>query len=171
MTTARAIRFAFAVAIVLTSASTTFAQALDSDTAVTETAFAFASSNYPLPGAPLSDEAQPARSSFRFDASSKRPALLLPLYVSASALQVMDVVTTYRGMKLGAHETNPLVRNGNVGTTLALKAATTGVGIAVAEKMWKKHKAAAIAAMIATNVVTASIVAHNYRVINAQRTR
>jgi hypothetical protein len=37
--------------------------------------------------------------------------------------------------------------------------------------MWKKHKAAAIAAMIATNVVTASIVAHNYRVINAQRTR
>lgn len=131
---------------------------------------ALAQSHFPLPGAPV-EQTPIAPFADERDQPNARPKLLLPLYVSAGALQAMDTFTTYRGMKAGAFETNPLVRNGNAATTVALKAATTGVGILVAEKMWKKNKAAAIAAMIATNVVTASVVANNYRVLNATRTK
>ena len=137
------------ITFVLASTSMAFAQNLDSATAFSETT------------APTTS----------FAAPNTRPALLLPLYASAAALQALDIFTTYRGMSAGAFETNALVRNGNAATTIALKAATTGLGIVIAEKMWKKNKAAAIAAIVATNVVTGSIVANNYRVINAQRTR
>jgi hypothetical protein len=101
----------------------------------------------------------------RSERASKRPALLLPLYVSAGALQALDVYTTSRGLRAGAYEANPAIRNGNVGTTLALKAATTGVSIFMAEKLWRKNKAAAILTVLATNVVGAAVVANNYRIM------
>jgi hypothetical protein len=145
MITRRLARFAFAGALVLSFSSPALAQNPDSDSANTE--------------------------KVTYGSPSKRPALLLPLYASAVALEAMDVYTTYRGMRAGAHETNPLVRNGTLATTIALKTATAGLGIMIAEKMWKKNKAAAIAAMVATNLVTGSIVANNYRVINAQKRR
>lgn len=160
MTITRIAQFAAATVIVLLSASAASAQ-----------------NHFPMPGAPIADAplraatVQFATESKLFTTESKRPGLLLPLYVSAGVLQAMDLYTTSRGMNAGAHETNPLVRNGNAGTTLALKAATTGVGIVIAEKLWKKNKGAAIAAMVATNVVTGAIVANNYRVISAQKTR
>ncbi|HUE86838.1 MAG TPA: DUF5658 family protein [Vicinamibacterales bacterium] len=95
----------------------------------------------------------------------KRPGALMSLYVTAGALQVMDLYTTSRGLAAGAHETNPLIAKGNAGTTIALKATTTALGIVIAEKMWKKNKAGAILTMLAANVVTAAVVANNYRVI------
>jgi hypothetical protein len=101
----------------------------------------------------------------RDETASKRPALLLPLYASAGALQALDVYTTSRGLKAGAYEANPAIRRGNVGTTLALKAATTGVSIVMAEKLWRKNKAAAVLTVLATNVIGAAVVANNYRVI------
>jgi hypothetical protein len=87
------------------------------------------------------------------------------LYVSAGVLQAMDLYTTSRGMKGGAHETNALIRKGNSGTTIALKAATTAAGIVLAEKLWKKNKAAAILSMVAANAITSYAVVNNYRVI------
>jgi hypothetical protein len=97
--------------------------------------------------------------------ATERPAALMPLYVSAGVLQAMDLYTTSRGMKGGAHETNALIRKGNSGTTMALKAATTAAGIVLAEKLWKKNKAAAILSMVAANAITSYAVVNNYRVI------
>jgi hypothetical protein len=169
MSIRRVAQFALAITFVLTSTSLAFAQNLDSATAFSETAAPATSPNFPMPGALVGAASAPLTP--QFAGPNKRPALLLPLYASAAGLQAMDVYTTYRGMNAGAHETNPLVRNGNAATTIALKTATTGLGIVMAEKMWKKNKAAAIATMVATNVVTGLIVANNYRVINAQKTR
>ena len=100
-------------------------------------------------------------------ALKRRPGMLVSLYVTAGALQVMDLYTTSRGLKAGARETNPLIGNGNAGTTIALKATTTAVGIVVAERMWKKNKVGALITMLAANAVTAAVVANNYRVIRA----
>ncbi len=59
-------------------------------------------------------------------------------------VQVMDLYTTSRGLKAGAYETNAAIRTGNAGTAIALKAATTGPGILMAEKMWRKNTLGAI---------------------------
>ncbi len=98
-------------------------------------------------------------------ARPSRPKMLLPLYVSAGALQVFDIYTTSRGLKAGGVETNDAIRKGNSATTIALKAGTTAAGILIAEKMWKKNRAAAVTAMVVTNVIGAVVVANNYHVI------
>ena len=94
-----------------------------------------------------------------------RPLALPALYATLGVLQGMDFYTTQKGMALGAHETNGLIRNGNSGTTMALKTASTAATIFIAERMWKKNKAGAIALMVATNVVFGAVVANNARVI------
>lgn len=99
------------------------------------------------------------------DGAQKRPLLLPVLYVTLGALQGMDYYTTQKGLGLGAHETNAIVRNSTKGTFLAMKAGSTAVTILIAEKMWKKNKAGAIALMLATNVVYGAVVANNTRVI------
>ena len=97
--------------------------------------------------------------------AGRRPLVLPVLYAALGVLQGMDYYTTQKGLALGAHETNPIVRNGTKGTFLAMKAGSTAVTILIAEKMWKKNKAGAIALMVATNVVYGAVVAHNARVI------
>jgi len=112
--------------------------------------------------------AGPGKAGFRVDVvgkTSKRPLLLPVLYVTLGALQGMDYYTTQKGLGLGAHETNAIVRNSTKGTFLAMKAGSTAVTILIAEKMWKKNKAGAIALMLATNVVYGAVVANNTRVI------
>jgi hypothetical protein len=94
-----------------------------------------------------------------------RPLALPVLYATLGVLQGMDFYTTQKGMALGAHETNGLIRNGNSGTTMALKAASMATTIFIAEKMWKKNKAGAVALMVATNVMFGAVVANNARVI------
>ncbi|MDP1571858.1 MAG: DUF5658 family protein [Vicinamibacterales bacterium] len=103
------------------------------------------------------------------DGGQKRPILLPVLYVTLGALQGMDYYTTQKGLDLGAHETNAIVRNSTKGTFLAMKAGSTAVTILIAEKMWKKNKAGAIALMLATNVVYGAVVANNTRVIGQVR--
>lgn len=114
---------------------------------------------------------QAPRPTFRVDVvgPAKRPMTLPLLYGTLVALQAADFYTTNKGMALGAHETNPLVRNGTSGTTLALKAASTATTIFIAEKMWKKNRAGAIALMLATNIVYGAVVANNARVIGELR--
>ncbi len=155
-------RVAVAAVLMFAASSTAFAQHLDSasdnDTPMVTKTVAWTvpanESSSPQPRFVLGEIDKP-----------KRPALLLPLYVSAGALQVMDMVSTSRGLNAGAYETNAAIRGGNRATTIALKAATTGLGVVIAEKMWKKNKMGAVAAMIVTNVVSAAVVANNYRVM------
>ena len=97
----------------------------------------------------------------------KRPGLLPVLYGTYAGLAVMDIVSTRKAISAGAHEANPLMKNGGMATSIALKAAS-GVGMVyVSEKMWKKNRVGAIVLMAAMNGVSAAVVSHNNR--NAAR--
>jgi hypothetical protein len=98
---------------------------------------------------------------------ARRPGALVPLYVSFSALQVLDTHSTWRALNHGAVEANPLVRGvaGSRIGMLSLKAAgTTGI-IYASEKMWKRNKAASIALMFAANSAMGWVVQNNYRAV------
>ena len=97
----------------------------------------------------------------------KRPATLAVLYGSYGLLQAMDIVSTRQALASGAHEANPLIKKGNMGATLAIKAAGGAATLIIAEKMWKKNRVGAIVLMAVANGVSAAVVAHNHR--NAQR--
>jgi hypothetical protein len=97
----------------------------------------------------------------------KRPPVLPVLYGTYAALQVMDVVSTRKALAAGAREANPVMSGGNIGATVALKAASGAATFYVVEKTWKKHRAGAIMLMAIMNGTSAAIVAHNNR--NAAR--
>jgi hypothetical protein len=97
-----------------------------------------------------------------------RPRLMLPLYSTLAALQGADAYLTARGLAAGVHEHNPLMRRGN-GIMTVTKMVTTATTIVIAEKMWKRNRAAAIATMVAANAVTAAVVARNARIVSAVR--
>jgi hypothetical protein len=96
---------------------------------------------------------------------TRRPGALAGLYASLTALNALDVYSTQRALSNGARELNPIVASstGNLGATLAIKAATTTSSIYLAEKLWKKNRVGAIVTMVAVNGATAAIVAHNFR--------
>ena len=98
-------------------------------------------------------------------ASSQRPASLIPLYVSFSALQVLDTHSTSRALARGGVEANPVMKGfaGSEAGMLAVKAAGTAGVIYASEKMWKRNKTAAVIFMIAANAGMAWVVQHNYR--------
>ena len=98
-----------------------------------------------------------------------RPKLLLPLYGSMAAMQTLDVVTTATGLGAGRRETNPFFSGGSVTKAVVFKAATTGLIFYTAERLWRRHPAAAIGVMVAANGVTAFALANNYRVLMAGR--
>lgn len=95
---------------------------------------------------------------------ASRPAVLVPLYVSFAALQVADAATTLHNVHAGASEVNPLMGGvvGSPAAFVATKMALGGVSIFCAEKLWKRHRAAAIALMVGLNGLSATIVARNY---------
>jgi len=99
---------------------------------------------------------------------SKRPSALVPLYLLQGALQGVDAFTTIKGMKQGHAEQNPIFRGQNAGVMLTTKLITTTSSIFLAEKMWKKNRAAAIAIMVASNIVTSAVVANNYRTLSSR---
>lgn len=94
---------------------------------------------------------------------TKRPAALIPLYVSYAALQAFDVASTHRALANGAVEANPLVSPllSNQASLVAMKAGSAAAVICASEYLWKRNKAAAIATMVAVNSAYAVIVAHN----------
>lgn len=94
-----------------------------------------------------------------------RPRAMLPLYSTLIGLQVADAALTMQGLNAGARELNPLMRNS---TSMTLtKVATMATTIVIAERMWKRNKPAAIAALVAANVVSGVIVARNARIVSA----
>jgi hypothetical protein len=95
-----------------------------------------------------------------------RPISLAPLYASFVTLQALDAHSTISAARAGAREQNPVVAPivGSPFAVVALKAATTTGAIVLTEKLWRRHRIAAIALMIGVNGAYAAIVAHNYRV-------
>jgi len=91
----------------------------------------------------------------------KRPLALSVLYGSYATLQVLDIVSTRQVIAAGGYEANPLMRSGQLPRMIAVKAASAGLSIYLAERMWKKNRAGAIATMALANGLTAAIVAHN----------
>jgi hypothetical protein len=98
---------------------------------------------------------------------NRRPASLVPLYVSFGALQVLDAHSTSRALGRGAVEANPLMKPfaGSGAGLLAVKAAGTAGVIYASEKMWKKNKVAAVVFMVAANSAMAWVVQNNYRAV------
>ena len=95
---------------------------------------------------------------------SRRPAPLVPLYVSQIALHGLDVHSTLQALDRGHQEGNPLFRNATAGQMIGAKAASSAVSIWLAEKLWKKNRVAAVVVMTGVNVGLAAVVANNYRV-------
>jgi hypothetical protein len=97
-------------------------------------------------------------------ASAHRPSALVPLYLSFAALQALDIHSTLRAPQFGGREANPIVGSmlGSPAAFVAAKAGMTAAIYFASERLWKRHKAAAILTMIALNSTYGAIVAHNY---------
>jgi hypothetical protein len=97
------------------------------------------------------------------DDKVSRPPVLAALYVSYAALQGYDVYSTTRALGRGAREANPLMQSvvGNTPGFVAVKAVAGIATVIGTERLWRKHKAAAIAVMVAANSVSAVVAARN----------
>jgi hypothetical protein len=97
------------------------------------------------------------------DDKVSRPPALAALYVSYAALQAYDVYSTRRALGRGAREANPLMQSvvGNTPGFIAVKAVAGIATVIGTERLWRKHKAAAIAVMFAANSVSAVVAARN----------
>lgn len=103
---------------------------------------------------------------------ARRPASLIPLYVSLSTLQAYDGYSTLRGVQRGAREMNVLVGGlaGKPAAFWAVKSGSTAVSIFLAEKLWRNHRRVeAITTMIVSNGVMAAIAARNAAVLESRR--
>ena len=100
-----------------------------------------------------------------------RPAALPTLYTSLAALQFYDGYSTLYGQSRGAREANPTMRwmADSPARLWTVKAATTAVSIAIAERMWKRNRVGAIVTMAAVNGVAAVVAVHNTSVLRRQR--
>jgi hypothetical protein len=94
-----------------------------------------------------------------------RPLVLPALYVSFGALQALDAHSTLRALDRGQAEGNPLMRGivSQPAAVVGIKAATTAGTIYLTEKLWRRHRTAAIVLMVAVNAGYLAIVTHNYR--------
>jgi hypothetical protein len=97
----------------------------------------------------------------------RRPAALMPLYVSFASLQALDAHSTTRALDRGAVEANPMMKGlaGSPAGMFAVKAAATAGLVYSAERIWKKNKTAAVVFMVAANSAMALVVQHNYRAV------
>jgi hypothetical protein len=94
-----------------------------------------------------------------------RPRVLPALYVSFGALQALDAHSTLRALGRGQVEGNPVMRGiaAQPAAVVGVKAATAAGTIFLTEKLWRRHRTAAIVLMVALNAGYAAVVAHNYR--------
>jgi hypothetical protein len=154
------ISYVFALALTLGSAMPASAQ---QDSATSAPAPVLLAEPQSVPEAvPVLSSAVPIPS-----AKQKRPAALVPMYVSFAVLQGLDYSSTTRALRSGAgREANPLMRPivGNRPAFIAVKAATGVVTIWAGEKLWKKNRAAAVVLMAVMNGAVGAVVAHNLSV-------
>jgi hypothetical protein len=108
------------------------------------------------------EETAPISRSIHVESSSR--GALPALYVTLAGLQAYDGFSTFRSVRNGGVEANPLMRNfaGNPAAVFAVKGGVTAASILVCERLWKQNRrTAAIMTMIATNGLMAAVVARN----------
>ena len=100
--------------------------------------------------------------------NTTRPTALPILYGSLVGLQAYDFYSTRQGLSRGAQEVNPLMQAvvGNSTTAIVTKTVSTAVTIAIAERLWKTNKTAAIVTMVVANGVMGAVAANNVRVLH-----
>jgi hypothetical protein len=161
-----------AAALVLTLATSVapaFAADADREAADARDANATASSV----SAPLAGEVDWSMKPVKFGGPS-RGGLLPTLYVRLAGLNAFDGYTTSKGLSLGATEANSMMRGvaGNAAALWAVKGGVTAGTVFVAERLWKKNnKAGAIAVMLISNGMMATVAARNTNVIRQQQMR
>lgn len=98
-------------------------------------------------------------------ATPRRPAPLVPLYLSFAGLQSLDAITTLRALDNGHQERNPVVGwlAQHPGALVAAKAGVAAGTVYLSERLWKKNRTAAVVLMVALNGAYAAIVANNHR--------
>jgi hypothetical protein len=96
--------------------------------------------------------------------SAERNAVL-GLYGAFVALQVMDLHSSLLAMNEGGREGNPVIRSvaRNPVALSAAKLAGTVATLYLAEQIWKRKPAVAIATMVGVNSAYVVVVVHNYR--------
>jgi len=99
-------------------------------------------------------------------ATSRRPAPLVPLYVTMGVLQGFDIYTTSTAVSRGAVEANPAMQAvaGRPWASTVVKAAATATSIFFIERAWKQNRKGAVILATAINVATAVVVARNTQV-------
>jgi len=124
----------------------------------------------PQLGAPTTDEPAATATAppivVQAPSATHRPSVLVPLYISFATLQGLDVHSTLRAPEFGGREANPIV-SGMLGSPAAFIAAKVGMTASiyfVSERLWKRHKTAAVLTMIALNSTYGAVVAHNYAI-------
>jgi hypothetical protein len=95
----------------------------------------------------------------------RRPASLVPLYVTFAALQVLDTNSTRHALARGYAESNPLLRPvaGSGAAMMLVKTGATAATVVAVERLWRRNRLAAVLTMIGINAGYAVVVAHNYR--------
>lgn len=109
----------------------------------------------------------------RVQAGHKRPALLSALYVTYAGVQAFDGYTTSVSLRRGAREINPVVvpLAGDMVAFSALKVATTIGTIYCVDRLWRRHRVAAVVLMAGLNGAVGAVAAHNSSVGRRARSR
>ncbi len=90
------------------------------------------------------------------------------LFATYGVVQSLDMVSTVVARNRGAVEANPVMR-GSYAKGVAIKTAVGAFTVFAVHGIEKKNKKAALVTMIALNVATAAVVAHNMRVARRLR--
>ena len=99
-----------------------------------------------------------------------RPATLLPLYISFTALQIADVHATLGALAAGNREGNPVFTGlRSPAAMLGIKTGLVVGTIYAVEQLRKKKPRTAVVLMIALNSAYAGVVAHNYAILAQHR--
>ena len=118
------------------------------------------------PNRPAMSSDAAIRSALAQPVPARRPALLVPLYVSFAAMQVLDITSTRHALAGGGVEGNPAM-SGIVGSPVAMTAmkvgATAGI-ILLSEKVRKRNPVAAVVMMVTLNSAYAMVVSRNYAI-------
>jgi hypothetical protein len=93
-----------------------------------------------------------------------RPAALAPLYVSFGLLQALDTHSTLSAVGDGHGEANPAMKGlvNQPAAFIAAKIGATAATVYVAERLWRRHRVAAVVLMVAVNGAYGAVVASNY---------
>jgi len=101
----------------------------------------------------------------------RRPAALIPLYLTYGALQAADGYLTLTAIHHGAVEQNPIVAPiaGKTSLLFGLKAATTASTLVLIERFRREHPYRAICLIGALDSGMGWVVWHNHQVIQENR--